>query len=187
MKESSNDATAGQSIAGDAGGYVYFENVDFGDSSAAAVELRVAAQSDTTLELRGDSETGPLLGACALTATGGAWATQMCQLTETSGVGREFVSFGGAARLNWLKFQPVSGDAGTEAGDAGAKIILAGTSGGDAGSTGSGGSTGVTGSGTASGCGCGIVDGGWRSATLALAGAIAILFGARTHRARRRR
>ena len=69
----------------------------------------------------------PLLGACALTATGGVWATQMCQLTETSGMGRVFVSFGGAARLNWLKFQPVDGDAGTGAGDAGAKIILSGT------------------------------------------------------------
>ena len=122
----------------------------------------MAAQSDTTLELRGDSQTGPLLGVCALTATGGAWATQTCQLTETSGVGRVFVSFGGAARLNWLKFQPVDGDAGTGAGDAGAKIILSGTGGGPGGSTGSGGSTGVTGSGAASGCGCGIGDGGLR-------------------------
>src|SRR4029077_3421290 len=77
-KESSNDTTAGQSIAGDTGSYVYFENVDFSDYSAAAVELRVAAQSDTTLELRGDSETGPLLGTCAVIATGGAWATQTC-------------------------------------------------------------------------------------------------------------
>jgi len=178
-KESSNDATAGQSIAGDAGSYVYFENVDFNDSSAAAVELRVAAQSDTTLELRGDSETGPLLGSCALTATAGAWATQTCQLTETSGVGRVFISFGGAARLNWLKFQPAGGDAGTGAGDAGAKIILSGTGGG---ATGSGGSTGVTGGGAASGCGCAIVDGGRRSATLAVAGAIAIVLAARRKR-----
>jgi len=183
-KESSNDTTAGQSIAGDTDSYVYFENVDFSDASAAAVELRVAAQSDTTLELRGDSQTGPLLGACALTATGGAWATQTCHLTETSGVGRVFVSFGGAARLNWLKFQPVNGDAGTGAGNAGAKIILSGTGGGADGSTGSGGSTGVTGGGAASGCGCGI-DVGWRSTTLALAGAIALILGARRHRARR--
>ena len=103
-----------------------------------------------------------------------------------SGVGRVLVSFGGAARLNWLKFQPVGGDAGTGAGDAGAKIILSGT-GGAGGSTGSGGSTGVTGSGAASGCGCGIVDGGWRSATLALAGVIALLSRARRHRVRRNR
>jgi hypothetical protein len=185
-KESSDDTTAGQSIAGDTGSYVYFENVDFSDASAAAVELRVAAQSDATLELRGDSETGPLLGACALTATGGAWATQTCQLTETAGVGRVFVSFGGAARLNWLQFQPAGGDAGTGAGDAGAKIILSGTGGGTGGA-GSGGSNGVTGSGAASGCGCAVVVGGCRSATLALAGAIAILLGARRYRARHSR
>jgi len=186
-KESSDDTTAGQSIAGDTGSYVYFENVDLSDSSASAVELRVAAQGDTTLELRGDSETGPLLGACALTATGGAWATQMCQLTETAGVGRVFVSFGGAVRLNWLKFHPGDGDAGTGAGDAGAKIILSGMGPGASGSTGSGGSTGVTGGGAASGCGCGIADGGWRSATLALAGASALLLSARRRRARRGR
>ena len=194
-KESSNDTTAGQSIAAEAGGYVYFENVDFNDSSAVAVELRVAAQSDTTLELRGDSETGPLLGACALTATGGAWAKQTCPLTETSGVGRVFVSFGGAARLNWLKFEPVGGDAGAGgttggagAGGAGGRIVLSGTGGGAGGSTGSGGSTGMTGSGAASGCGCGIVDGGWPSATLALAGlGAATLSGARRRRAGRRR
>ena len=87
-KESSNDTTAGQSIAGNSGSYVYFENVDFSDLSASAVELRVAAPSDTTLELRGDSQAGPLVGTCAVTATGGAWATQTCQLTETSGLGR---------------------------------------------------------------------------------------------------
>ena len=94
-KESSNDTTLGQSIAGNSGSYVYFENVDFSDVSASAVELRVAAPSDTTLELRGDSQAGPLVGTCAVIATGGAWATQTCQLTETSGFGRLFVAFGG--------------------------------------------------------------------------------------------
>jgi len=83
--------------------------------------------------------------------------------------------------------QGLGGDAGTGAGDAGAKIILSGTGGGAGGSTGSGGSSGVTGSGAASGCGCGIVGGGWRAATLALAGAIALLLSARRHRSRRSR
>ena len=197
-KESSNDTTAGQSIAGDSGSYVYFENVDFSDLSASAVELRVAAPSDTTLELRGDSETGPLVGACAVTATGGAWATQTCQLTETSGVGRLFVAFGGALRLNWLKFQPVGGDAGT-GGTAGGGAIDGGRAAGSSSPERAGalaaasaavraraGPRGVTGSGAASGCGCGIVDGGWRSAALALAGVFAVLFGARRHRVHRR-
>jgi len=186
-KESSDDATLGQSIAGDSGGYVYFEDVDFGDSSSSTVQLRVAAQSDATVELRGDSETGPLLGKCALTATGGAWATQMCQLTETSGMGRVFVSFSGAARLNWLTFQPVDGgttDGG--AGGAGGRIVLSGMGGGAGGSSGSGGSTGVTRSGTTSSCACDIGDSGWPS-TLAVAGAAIALLTVRRRRARRNR
>src|SRR6185436_13147461 len=162
-KESSNDTTLGQSIAGISGSYLYFENVDFSDASAAAVQLRVAAQSDTSLELRGNSQTGPLLGTCAVTATNGAWATQTCQVAETSGLGRLFVSFGGAARLNWLKFQPIEGG-GTTDGGAGGMVVLtgtgvtsgtAGTSGGTAGT--SGGATGTSG-GASSGCGCGIGD-----------------------------
>ena len=72
----------------------------------------------------------------------------------------------------------------------GGRIVLSGTGGsaggGFGGSTGAGGSTGVTGGGAASGCGCGIVDGGWRSAALALAGVFAVLFGARRHRVHRR-
>jgi xylan 1,4-beta-xylosidase len=189
-KESSNDTTLGQSIAGDRGSYVYFENVDFSGASASAVELRVAAQSDTTLELRGESQTGPLLGTCAVIATGGAWATQTCQLTATSGLGRLFVAFDGPVRLNWLKFQPVDGgDADGGAGGMGGAIVLTGTGGvgGSGGSTGLGGSTGVTGGGAASGCGCGVGDGGRPSGAVALAGLVAAFFAARGHRARRRR
>jgi len=92
-KESSNDTTLGQSIAGTSGSYVYFENVDFSDASASAVQLRVAAQSDTSLELRGNSQTGPLLGTCAVTATDGAWATQTCPLAQTTGVHALYVTF----------------------------------------------------------------------------------------------
>ena len=47
-KETSNDTTLGQSIAAISGSYVYFENVDFSDAGVNAVQLRVAAQSDTT-------------------------------------------------------------------------------------------------------------------------------------------
>jgi len=105
-KQDSGDTTLGQSIVGNAGSHVYFENVDVSDTGATVVQLRVAAQSDATLELRADSQTGPLLGTCAVTATGGSWATQTCTLTQISGVvGRLFVVFTGTARLNWLKFQ----------------------------------------------------------------------------------
>jgi xylan 1,4-beta-xylosidase len=184
VKESSNDTTLGQSIAGDAGSYVYFENLDFGDASASVVELRVAAQSDTTLELRGDSPTGPVIGTCPVIATGGAWATQTCQLTETSGLGRLFVGFGGTFRLNWLKFQTGAGSpgaGGTADGGTGGKIVLTGTGGsagdGVGGSTGAGGSTGVTGGGAGSGCACDMGNGGWPSGALAVAGLLAAFLG----------
>jgi xylan 1,4-beta-xylosidase len=186
IKESSNDTTAGQSIAGNGGSYVYFENVDFSDASASAVQLRVAAQSDTTLQLRGEAQNGPLLGTCAVSATSGAWATQTCQLTRTSGVGRVFVSFGGAARLNWLKFQPVEGG-GTTDGGAGDMIVLTGTGGTSGGAAGTGGGGAGSGSGTTSGCGCGIGDRGSPLGALALAGLCAVLFGARRHRVHCRR
>src|SRR6185503_1825501 len=123
-------------------------------------------------------------GTCAVTATDGAWATQTCQIAETSGLGRLFVSFGGAARLNWLKFQPIEGG-GTTDGGAGGMVVLtgtgvtsgtAGTSGGTAGT--SGGATGTSG-GASSGCGCGIGDGGWPSGALAVAGVVAALLRAR--------
>src|SRR5262249_7468446 len=122
-KEDSNDtSTLGQSINGRQGSYAFFYNVDFSDAGVGSVQLRVNAQSATTLELRAASQTGTLLGTCQVSATAGAWATQTCALTQTSGVGRLFVVFGGTLRLNWLKFQPAGGGSGT-----------GGTGGGDAG------------------------------------------------------
>ena len=85
-KEDSDDTSLGQAITGSSGGNAYFESVDFSDAGVGAVQLRVDAPSATTLELRADSQTGPLLGTCAIAATGGSWATQTCTLTPTTGV-----------------------------------------------------------------------------------------------------
>ena len=71
-KEDSGDTTTlGQSIRGAAGGYAFYRNVDFSDAGANAVQLRVNAQTATTLELRADTQTGTLLGTCQVAATGG--------------------------------------------------------------------------------------------------------------------
>ena len=70
-KETATTPTWGNRLRSTSGSYVYFENVDFSDAGVAPLQLRVAAQSDTTLELHADSQTGPLLGTCAVTATGG--------------------------------------------------------------------------------------------------------------------
>jgi hypothetical protein len=181
-RQDSGDTTLGQSIAGNSGSYVYFESVDFSDGGVDAVALRVSAQSDATLELHGDSQTGPMLGRCTVTATGGAWATQTCALTPTAGVGRLFAVFGGTVRLNWLKFQPsnsgagVGGMSGRDAGpgSAGAQggvggvggdqgglggmIVLGGMGGTIGGAGGGGGSSGTAG-GSGSG-GSGATNGG---------------------------
>jgi MYXO-CTERM domain-containing protein len=113
-KEDSNDSTTlGQSITGGSGGYVFFDNVDFSDAGVGAVALRVNAASATTLELHSDSQTGTLLGKCSVAATGGSWATQSCTLTPITGVHTLYALFGGAARLNYMKFQPATGGTGT--------------------------------------------------------------------------
>jgi xylan 1,4-beta-xylosidase len=158
-KEASNDTTLGQSIAGGSGGYVYFENVDFSDAGVDAVALRVNAQSATTLELHADSQTGPLLGTCAVAATGGSWATQMCTLTQTTGVHRLYALFGGTLRLNSLQFMGAGGGpgtggmgaGGTTGSGAGGTGVSTGAGGGAGGGAGAGGSTGSGSGGAGSG------------------------------------
>jgi MYXO-CTERM domain-containing protein len=104
-KQDSNDVSLGQAIAVGDGSSVYFNQVDFSDTGAQSVQLRIDAQLDTILELRADSEAGPLLATCTMAATNGAWATQTCPLAPTAGVHRVYAAFGGPLRLNWLKFE----------------------------------------------------------------------------------
>jgi xylan 1,4-beta-xylosidase len=85
-KEDSGDTGQGQSLAGTSGASVFFDNVDFSDAGVDAVQLRVNAQAATTLQLHADTATGPTVGMCSIAATSGAWATQTCTLTPTSGV-----------------------------------------------------------------------------------------------------
>jgi xylan 1,4-beta-xylosidase len=146
-KEDSNDTDLGQSIAASSGGYVFYDVVDFSDAGVGAVQLRVNAQTATNIELHADSQTGPLLGNCAVSATSG-WATQSCTLTPISGVHTLYLVFGGAVRLNWLLFQQSAGSTGT-AGSGGGGGGSGG--GGSAGAVGSGGSGGATGAGGATG------------------------------------
>jgi MYXO-CTERM domain-containing protein len=198
-KETSNDATLGQSIAAASGSSIYFENVDFSDGGINAVQLRVAAQSNTTIELHADTQTGPLMGMCAVTSTAGAWATQTCALAAVSGVHKLYVVFDGTVRLNWMTFQPsapVTGTGGASGGVGGSNGGTAGTSGGSGGSSGTGvggtsgglggsigaagagdlgvggassGSGGSSGGGGGGGCSCSVGGGGLSGALLIVA------------------
>ena len=189
-KQDSGDTGLGQSISGGSGGYAYFDNVDFSDGGADAVQLRVNAASATTLDLRADTQTGTAVGACNLTGTGNAWAMQTCALTKTTGVHKLYVNFGGPVRLNWMKFQAAPSSTGT-AGTTGSSAGDAGTTGstGAAGATGASGSTGITGGagsgGGGAGCGCDIIAGGARLALTPTLGFVAMMFGLRRRRARR--
>jgi MYXO-CTERM domain-containing protein len=139
-KEDSKDTSMGQSIAATAAGsYVFYDKVDLSDGGVNKVDLRVNAQAATTLELHADTQAGTLIGKCDITATAGSWATQSCTLTKTTGVHAVYAVFGGAMRLNSLKFQPADGS-------------TTGGTGGAGGAVGSGGmGSGTAGSGTASG------------------------------------
>ena len=150
-KEDSNDSDLGQSISVSSGGSIFYDVVDFSDAGANSVQLRVNAQSATSIELHADSATGTMLGKCDITATSG-WATQNCALSSITGVHTLYLVFDGAVRLNWLSFQQGGGgDTGT-----------GGTTGGNPGSGGSPGTGGATvgGSGGSSSPGSGGTTGG---------------------------
>jgi hypothetical protein len=159
-KEDSNDATTlGQSLAMSSGGYAFYDSVDLSDGGVATVQLRVNAQSATTLTLRSDSQTGAVIGTCNVSATSGAWATQTCTLTQTTGVHTLYASAGGALRLNYLKFQPAGTSTGT--GGMGGSGSGAGGRGGTGGGAGRGGAGGTSaGAGGSDNAGAGGAAGG---------------------------
>jgi MYXO-CTERM domain-containing protein len=144
-KEDSNDTDLGQSISVTSGGSIFYDVVDFSDAGVGSVQMRVNASAATTLEFHADSATGTLMGKCAVAATASAWATQSCTLTPISGVHTLYAVFGGAARLNWLLFQP-AGTSTTGTGGSGAGTGGSSGTGGVGGKSGTGG-TGTTGTG----------------------------------------
>lgn len=93
------------------GDYIKLKSVDFAQG-AASFEARVAsASSGGSIEIRLDSETGKLVGTCAVAGTGGwqTWTTKSCAVDGASGVHDLFLVFkGGSGSLfnfNWWKFK----------------------------------------------------------------------------------
>jgi xylan 1,4-beta-xylosidase len=147
-KEDSNDTDLGQSILGNSGSSTFYDVVDFSDAGVGSVQMRVNAGSATNLEFHADSQTGTPLGKCAVSATGGSWATQTCPLSSIAGVHALYVVFDGTIHLNWIQFQGGSGTTGT-----------GGSGGSSGGGAGGGPSTGSGGVGTGSG-GSAVTGGG---------------------------
>ena len=138
-KEDSNDESLGQSITGGSGAYVFYDNVDFSDGGVDNVELRVNAQTATSLEFHADMQTGTLLGKCDVAATSGKWATQKCTLTATAGVHTLYAVFGGTLRLNSMKFALGDGSSMGSGGSGGMPGTGGAAAGGSAGMTSAGG------------------------------------------------
>jgi MYXO-CTERM domain-containing protein len=131
------------------GDYIKVKGVDFG-AGATSLDVRVAsAGSGGKIEVHLDSQTGKLVGTCAVANTGGAqtWATKTCDIADASGKHDVFFVFtGGSGSLfnfNWWKFHGApSVDAGVD-----------GRAGGDGGTSGNGGSAGSAGTGGKGGAG----------------------------------
>jgi hypothetical protein len=135
------------------GDYIKVKNVSFG-SGVTSFEARVAsAGSGGNIELRLDTQTGTLLGTCAVSGTGGAqtWMTKTCTVSGATGVHDLFLRFtGGSGALfnfNWWRFagpgasDPRDGGA-TDGGPGGAGGQTAGTGGVGGGSGGAAGAAG---------------------------------------------
>ena len=153
------------------GDYIKVKGVDFG-SGATSLDVRVAsAGSGGNIEARLDSQTGTLVGTCAVTTTGGAqtWATKTCPVTGATGKHDLFFVFtGGSGSLfnfNWWKFHgvdaPDGGQVGNPTGSDGAIAL------GDAGGLGAGGQGGAAagGGGAGGAVGAGAGKGGTQSSS----------------------
>jgi hypothetical protein len=98
--------------------YIKVKGVDFG-TGATKFEARVASGSNSgKIELHLDSQTGTLIGTCAIDGTGGAatWASKTCTVSGATGKHDLFLKFTGSGnsifKFNWWKFE---GGTGVEA------------------------------------------------------------------------
>lgn len=88
--------------------------VDFGSESnnQLTFQARVASAggSGSKIEIRIDSISGPLIGTCEVTGTGGwqTWETKECPISQASGIHNLYLVFTGGEgylfNLNWIKF-----------------------------------------------------------------------------------
>jgi arabinoxylan arabinofuranohydrolase len=109
------------------GDYIKVKGVDFG-TGADSFSARVAsAANGGAIELRLDSQTGSLVGTCAVSGTGGwqTWVTKTCAVSGASGVHDLYLKFTGSGgalfNFNWWKYTQAQtraiGALGIKAGD----------------------------------------------------------------------
>ncbi|MEV4481561.1 family 43 glycosylhydrolase [Micromonospora coxensis] len=94
----------------DNGDYIKVKGVAFG-TGATSFSARVAsATAGGRIEVRLDSPTGPTVGTCAVTGTGGwqSWATTTCAVSGATGTRDLYLRFTGGSgslfNINWWQF-----------------------------------------------------------------------------------
>jgi hypothetical protein len=139
------------------GDYIKVRGVNFG-SGATSFDARVASgTSGGSIELRLDSETGTLIGTCAIQGTGGAqtWVTKSCAVKGATGIHDLYFKFVGSGtgtlfNFNWWKF---SGPGAEDSPDGGAPDGSSADGAASTRETGAGGTTGEVDARTGTGSG----------------------------------
>ena len=92
------------------GDYAVYSNIDFGTGATGFQARAASATSGGNIEIRLDSLTGPLVGTCSITGTGGwqTWATRTCSISGASGTHNVYLKFTGGSgylfNINWFQF-----------------------------------------------------------------------------------
>ena len=85
------------------GSYSAYSNVDL--NGATSFSARAAnPNSAGTIKIRLDSPTGPLIGICPVSVTGGfqTWATNTCDLTDATGTHILYLVYSGGFNIEWF-------------------------------------------------------------------------------------
>ena len=92
------------------GDYIKVSGVNFANG-ASSFDARVSSEtSGGNIEIHLDSDTGTLIGTCAVSGTGGwqNWETVSCDVTDVTGIHDVFFKFTGSGdyllNFNWWKF-----------------------------------------------------------------------------------
>jgi hypothetical protein len=109
--ESCSDSGGGRNIGYIANGdYAVYSGMDFGGGAASFNVRAASATGGGNIEIRLDSLSGTLIGACTIPGTGGwqNWTTQTCSINGAGGVHTIYLKFTGGSgdlmNVNWFKF-----------------------------------------------------------------------------------
>jgi arabinoxylan arabinofuranohydrolase len=97
------------------GDWIKVKGVAFGTGAASFTGRVASAASGGTIELHLDSVSGPVVGTCAVTGTGGwqTWTTVGCPVTGATGTHDLYLRFAGGSgflfNVNWWQFTAASG------------------------------------------------------------------------------